>query len=130
MWRVLGFWCICSLQPEGRKPQKGIREMRRNAARYNRCFAGTANNDVTGWMLSGVQNGVGDEVRLIHRGQWSWLHAKLRAGLIEEGGIDACWQHIRDADRYALMTQFQAKGIKEADHAMLRRGVGALEWHG
>src|SRR5829696_3020774 len=75
-----------------------------------------------------MEDGFGDDARLVDRRRSDRLDAQLSARLVEEGRVYRRRHHLGDADRQLLAPELHPQGLEEAVYAVLGGAVGALEW--
>src|SRR3712207_9161346 len=74
-----------------------------------------------------MEDGFGDDVRLVDRRRGDRLNAQLDTRLVKERCVYRRRHHLGDADGQLLTSELHAQGLEEAVDAVFGGAVGALE---
>src|SRR3712207_3171321 len=74
-----------------------------------------------------MEDGFGDDARLVDRRRSDRLDVKLGTRLVEEGRVYSRRHHLGDADGQLLALELHAQGLEEAIYAVFGGAVGALK---
>src|SRR5215218_9409942 len=124
---VLGFGLARVMDLETPNPEENVHQPRRESLAEDYRLGRAPDEQIPRWVLGGMEDGFGDDARLVDRRRSDRLDAQLGARLVEEGRVYRRRHHLGDADRQLLAPELHPQGLEEAVYAVLGGAVGALE---